>query len=241
MAASIFLLTPAVASADYSHVVTPGETLTSIAATDGLSISALAAANGMSSGSTLVAGSVLQIPPQTAAPVSSSTSAATSGAGSSEETGETVPDGDEGSTVTGGTSAYVVRPGDTLTSIAQRMGTTVSALAAANGLNPNGILVAGRSLSLQGGTASAGTAGTATTTSGAYVVRPGDTLTSIAQRVGTTVAQLAAANGLSPNGLLVSGRALTCHRVARSRARPARPSTCQPAAVVPVRTPRRNR
>jgi soluble lytic murein transglycosylase-like protein len=39
-------------------------------------------------------------------------------------------------------------------------------------------------------------------------VQPGDTLWSIAQRTGTTVAALAAANGLSPNGVLRAGAVL---------------------------------
>jgi LysM repeat protein len=209
-AASIFLLTPAVASADYSHVVTRGETLSSIAATDGLSVSALAAANGISPNSLLVAGRVLKIPPQ---------SAQTAGGPTSRPT-----------VATQAVGSYVVQPGDTLTSLAQRAGTTVSQLAAANGLNPNGLLVAGTKLNLSGGgslsggtvpvdpdhdgdsdggasSSSTGTAASLATSS--YVVQPGDTLTSIAQRTGTTVAQLAAANGLNPNGLLVAGRSLT--------------------------------
>ena len=41
-------------------------------------------------------------------------------------------------------------------------------------------------------------------TGSAYVVQPGDTLTAIATRAGTTVAQLAADNGLNPNGLLIA-------------------------------------
>jgi LysM repeat protein len=187
--------------------VARGETLTSIAATDGLSVPALAAANGISPSSTLVAGTVLHIPPQSA------------GSGAPTPNAQTLATSSPGS--------YVVRPGDTLTALAQRAGTTVSQLAAANGLNPNGVLVAGTKLNLSGGggvstdadgdgdhdagaSPSAGVrSSTATSSAGSYVVRPGDTLTSIAQRAGTTVAQLAAANGLSPNGVLVAGRALT--------------------------------
>jgi len=41
-----------------------------------------------------------------------------------------------------------------------------------------------------------------------YLVRPGDTLWSIAQRDGITVAQLAAANDMSPGDLLLAGRTL---------------------------------
>jgi soluble lytic murein transglycosylase-like protein len=45
-------------------------------------------------------------------------------------------------------------------------------------------------------------------TGGSYVVQPGDTLTAIAARAGMSVAQLAASNGLDPNGTLLSGTAL---------------------------------
>lgn len=60
-------LFPVTAAADYPHVVQPGETLTSVAALDGLSVSAVADANGMSSQAQLVAGQVLWIPPRSLA------------------------------------------------------------------------------------------------------------------------------------------------------------------------------
>lgn len=59
---------PTSAQADYPHVVAPGESLTSIAATDGLTINALAQANGLSPNAQLLIGQILQIPPQTANP-----------------------------------------------------------------------------------------------------------------------------------------------------------------------------
>jgi soluble lytic murein transglycosylase-like protein len=62
----VLALFPVAASANYPHVVAPGETLTSVAATDGLSIDAIAEANGISSGTELVTGQVLWIPPRTA-------------------------------------------------------------------------------------------------------------------------------------------------------------------------------
>lgn len=55
---------PAAASANYPHVIQRGETLSSVAAVDGLSIAAIAAANGISVNSQLVAGNVLWIPPR---------------------------------------------------------------------------------------------------------------------------------------------------------------------------------
>jgi N-acetylmuramoyl-L-alanine amidase len=75
-------LSPAAASANYPHVVQPGETLTSVARTDGLSIGAIAAANGISSGSELVIGQILLIPPRTAvsAAAEPTTSASTTSA-----------------------------------------------------------------------------------------------------------------------------------------------------------------
>ncbi|HTW11590.1 MAG TPA: transglycosylase SLT domain-containing protein [Solirubrobacteraceae bacterium] len=64
-ACAVALTCPAIAQADYPHVVMPGETLTSVAAADGLSVNALAAANGISPESELIIGQVLEIPPLT--------------------------------------------------------------------------------------------------------------------------------------------------------------------------------
>jgi len=136
LASVLFLLLPASALADFPHVVQPGETLTSVAAEDGLSIDALAAANGLSPGAELITGTILEIPPQTAYTQAGSPSVdASTGADTSTPVSE-------------GGGSYVVQPGDTLTAIAQRDGTTVAELAALNGLDPNGILYAGAALEL---------------------------------------------------------------------------------------------
>jgi soluble lytic murein transglycosylase-like protein len=49
---------------------------------------------------------------------------------------------------------------------------------------------------------------TSSSSSGAYVVQPGDTLTAIATRAGLSMRSLAAANGVDPNRVLVSGTVL---------------------------------
>ena len=116
------------------HQVAPGETLTSVAAADGLSVAQLAAANGLPVTAELIAGQILTIPPQTAG-------AGQVWSGSTSAVIRPVST-DEG--------AYVVQPGDTLTAIAERAGTTVASLAAVNGLNPNGYLLIGTVLSLNG-------------------------------------------------------------------------------------------
>jgi N-acetylmuramoyl-L-alanine amidase len=154
VAAGVLLAIPAAASAYFAHVVARGESLSSIAATDGLSVQQLAAANGLPPDALLVAGSVVQIPPQQpgvsvspglSAPVfSASSGGAGDGDNDADDTGSTV-----GGDTTGG--SYIVQPGDTLSAIAARAGMTVDELAALNGLNPDHYLISGTALRLGGG------------------------------------------------------------------------------------------
>ncbi|MGZ4328543.1 MAG: LysM peptidoglycan-binding domain-containing protein [Solirubrobacteraceae bacterium] len=209
LAAAAMLVAPASASAFFSHTVTSGESLSSIAAADGVSVAQLAAANGLPLNASLVAGSALQIPPQGASlsGLSSSGSATTGGDGDGDSddvgagTSRAVP------VSTSSSGSYVVAPGDTLSAIAARAGTTATALAAANGLDVNAVLPAGAAIRLSGSPSGSTAVQVGTTSSGAgsYLVVPGDTLTAIAARAGTTPAALAAANGLDPNGVLLSG------------------------------------
>ena len=213
------LLSPATASAYFVHVIAAGETLSSIAAADGLSVAQLAAANGLSPATQLVAGSTIQIPPQSGggSTVSTTSSAAApvgDGDNDADDAGAPAPASTTAPvSTTTSSGSYVVQPGDTLTGIAARAGLSPRSLAAANGLDPNGVLISGTALRLSGGAAPVSTtvpvsATTTTTSAGAYVVQPGDTLSAIAARAGVTPASLAAANGLDPNGVLISGTAL---------------------------------
>ena len=112
-----------------------------------------------------------------------------------------------------GTGEYTVRPGDTLSGIAARYGTSPAALAAANGMSVRGVLLAGRTITVSGASASSGVssedASATASPSGGYLVRSGDTLSAIAARYGTSPAALAAANGISVDGVLLAGRTLT--------------------------------
>lgn len=92
LAVLVLALFPAVAAANYAHVIQPGETLTSIARIDGLSIAALARANGLSSQAQLIAGRTLWIPPQTR--TVSSSSATSSSANRPTATADADADGD---------------------------------------------------------------------------------------------------------------------------------------------------
>jgi N-acetylmuramoyl-L-alanine amidase len=207
LAALTMLVAPASASAYFTHTITAGESLSSIAAADGLSVAQLAAANGLSPNAFLINGETVQIPPQSA-----TVSALSSTPATTSSTASAVPVNMSSSS---GSGSYRVVPGDTLTAIAARAGTTPGALAAANGLNLNGILLAGSVIRVSGlssGSSSAGGAVPVSTTSssgsGSYLVVPGDTLTAIAARAGTTPGALAAANALSVNGILEVGRVI---------------------------------
>jgi N-acetylmuramoyl-L-alanine amidase len=202
LAAAALMVVPATASAYFAHVIAPGETLSSVAAADGLSIDQLAAANALSPTAQLISGETIQIPPQQS-PILSGVAAPTSSAAPVSET----------TSSSGG--AYVVQPGDTLTAIAARAGLSTGSLAASNGLDVEGILVSGTVLHLSGSEGVAAPTATAvpvseTTSSsgGAYVVQPGDTLTAIAERAGVSPASLAAASGLEENGVLISGKVI---------------------------------
>lgn len=97
------------------------------------------------------------------------------------------------------TTGYVVRAGDTLSEIAERVGVPVDRLAEANALADPDLLPEGTVLVLPA------TGGGATAS---YLVREGDTLTAIADRLGTTVDELAASNGLDDPDFLPIGTVL---------------------------------
>ena len=219
MLAGAILAVPATASAYFVHVVAPGETLTSIAAADGLTVAELAIANGLSPTAQLIAGSSLQIPPQQSGVTAPAPEAASSAPAGTTGDGDNDAD-DVGSSGTaaaapaGASGAYVVQPGDTLSGIAARAGVSPASLASANGLDLNGVLISGTVLHLSGAGIAAPASTTVpvsmttSTTTSSYVVQPGDTLTAIASRAGVSPASLAAANGLALNGVLVSGTVL---------------------------------
>ena len=104
----------------------------------------------------------------------------------------------------GGT--YVVQPGDTLLSIAARYGVPVSQLAAANGLSWNSWVYVGQTLVIPSNTGSPGLPNLPN--GGVYVVQPGDTLSSIAVRHGTTIDALQKANALTNTNFIYVGQRL---------------------------------
>ena len=150
-------IAPQAASASFVHVVGAGETLTSVAAADGLSVSALAAANGLAPTSQLISGQSLQIPPQGAAPCAGRGHRSATAPGETESAAEDVGENETPASAVGAPSGgYLVQPGDTLSAIAAAHGLSVGQLAAINGLDPRGLLISGRTLSFGSGLADRG-------------------------------------------------------------------------------------
>ncbi|MDX2138373.1 MAG: LysM peptidoglycan-binding domain-containing protein [Chloroflexota bacterium] len=123
------------------------------------------------------------------------------------------------------TVSYTVRPGDTLFRIATRFGTTVRAIAAANGITNTSLIYVGQvlqiptvatptpSVTATAPAASATPLPTATVTTTpdnqvVYVVQRGDTLFRIAARFSTTVAAILRTNNLQNPNLIFVGQRL---------------------------------
>ena len=102
----------------------------------------------------------------------------------------------------GTTVTHVVQPGENLFRIALKYGTTVEAIAATNGIvNPNVVYV-GQQLTIPQGSVTPGPGVRY------HVVQPGETLSGIAMRYGTTPWSIAAANGIANINYVYAGQTL---------------------------------
>ncbi len=123
---------PSAGTGGGGYRVVAGDTLSDIAARNGLSLSALAAANGLKTDSWVIQGTSLRIPAAGSAPVAQAAPATTSAA--PEAMG-----------------AYTVRPGDTLSGLAAAARVPAARMAYMNGLDPKGFLIAGTVIKLPTG------------------------------------------------------------------------------------------
>jgi len=166
-------VTPSPTCSGTLYTIRFGDTLFSIARRFGVTVQAIQNANGISNPNVIFAGRVLCIPTGT----------------------PTTP-------VPGCPQKYVVQFGDTLFSIARRFGSTVQAIAAANGIvNPNCIR-AGQVLSIP----CPGT--TPPPTGCVYKVKFGDTVFGIALRFGVSPFAIVQANGLVNPNRIFAGQTL---------------------------------
>lgn len=176
-------------AASGTHVVLSGETLSEIAAKNGTSVRSLVEANGIADANLIVVGQTLMIPGSSG-----------SSGGRSSATPQTP-------------QTYVVKAGDTLSSIAKRFGTTVAAIAAANGISNPNLIAAGRQLAVAGSGGDGTPAPAAATPSigrqlhgQRHSVVSGDTIGGIARRYGIAQADLVRWNGLSDGRLYATTR-----------------------------------
>lgn len=179
--------------------VAPGDTLSAIARRTGSTVSALTQANGIADPNRIMVGQVLVIPGTAPSP-------ATSGA----------------------PGTHVVQAGETLSAISRRYGTTVGAIQVANGIVDANRILIGTPLTVPGAppapsapapapvpapapapsSAPTPAAATGRTVSVSYVVRNGDSLSSIAQRFGIGLSALRTANRLTSD-MLTAGQRLS--------------------------------
>ncbi len=104
---------------------------------------------------------------------------------------------------------HVVRPGETLSQIAARYGTTVARLRQLNNLSNVNYVWYGQRLLIDGASPDSSTNANQNTGGvGTYRVRAGDSLSTIARRYGISLAELARMNNLSPFRWLYTGQVL---------------------------------
>ena len=119
------------ASGGGGYRVQPGDSLSAIAARQGVGLSSLAAANGLKLNSWVISGTTLRLPTPGSAPAPAAAPAAPA---APEAMG-----------------AYKVRPGDTLSGLAAAARVPAAQMAYMNGLNPTAQLIAGTVIKLPTG------------------------------------------------------------------------------------------
>lgn len=211
-------LSSAVALAADSVIVKAGDTLTFIAKRHDVTVAELVAWNGLGDPNRIYVGQRLQIS-STAAPAVAPAAAAPPASA----------------------VVHTVRSGESLWTIARQYATTVAAVADANAIANPGRIFAGQRLTIPGMAAAAVV--TAPTAPAApapspivHVVRSGDSLWTIAQRHGSSVGAIAAANGITNPSRIFAGQRLTIPGTAAapSSGSPARAAAMPPSMAAAV-------
>ncbi|MDO5700082.1 MAG: LysM peptidoglycan-binding domain-containing protein [Bowdeniella nasicola] len=196
---------PAKKIPELRYTIKRGDSLWKIARSHGVSMHTLAAHNGLRLSDIIHPGQVVRIPSPagTAAPAAPKPTAPKPAKPAAPVPAVKV--------------THTVVPGDTLSRIAAKHGTSVSALVKANGLtNPNLIFV-GQSIVVSGTSSTAAPTkpapakpkpAPAKPSNATYVVRSGDTLSGIAAKHGTSVSALVKANRLANPNLIRVGQRL---------------------------------
>jgi len=217
------------------HVVRAGDSLGKIAARYGTTVAALQKANPGVKPQSLQVGQQIKLPATAAAPAAASTPAGAAPAG----------------------ARYTVKAGDSLSAIAARNGTTVTALRQANNLRSDTIQ-AGQQLLIPGVPGAAPTvspsagyeppkpppvrasgviSGDASVGGVEHTLKPGETLGALAKRYGTTVDQIMAANEITDPRKVRAGQRLRIPARGGVATAPAAPAPTAPAPAAPPPPP----
>jgi flagellum-specific peptidoglycan hydrolase FlgJ len=183
-----------------TYTVKSGDSLWAIANAHGISLNQLCQLNGISANSMIHPGQSLKL---------SSASASTSS--------QSAPQTQSVRVTSYNNTFYTVKSGDSLWSIANQHGLSLTQLCQMNGISANKVIYAGQKLLVKSGgsssvtqTASVSATNTQATTSAAryHTVVSGDTLSAIAARYGTSLGRLTQLNNMSVTDIIYVGEAI---------------------------------
>ncbi len=192
--------------APVTHTVQPGETLTAIARRYGVGLGELMAINGLDNADAIVVGQTLRLTPVT-----------------TTEAAQVLPTPaphDSGNPIASRNQTYTVGPGDSLAGIALDFGVDETSLRRINGLGTSTLLELGQVLIIpatrsdlappptQVEASTAPSDVDRDTLSADYVVKPGDSLSMIAQENGFSLAAVMEANQIANADAIYVGQAL---------------------------------
>jgi len=192
-----------------TYAVKAGDTVSSIAGRYGLATASVLALNGLGWKSLIFPGQVLKLTSGNVAPTISPTPTATTG------------------------GRYTIQKGDTISRIAARFGVTTQALLTANGLAWSSIIYPGQTIAVPGSSLAVESVSSVTPidesgdppstpvvstpapgVQSSYLIKNGDTISSIAKKFGVSIQSILDANGLTLSSIIFSGRTLTIPGVA---------------------------
>jgi LysM repeat protein len=160
----------------------------------------------------------------TTAPSSSTSQATVSAGASTPQPTTSSAAGGSATKVAGQSTVYTVQLGDTLGAIAKQFGVSAESIVQANSLADPDILMVGQELKIPGSQASSeGSAETETsgeTAQDTYTVSPGDTLGTIAKRLGVSVVELQELNDIANPNQIFPGQVLRVPTAASEGSQP---------------------